>query len=186
MRSRFLLLTAGLISVPSAVFAQAYPIPFEASVGLGALSRGGAAAVGALSWDYDKGWWAVPVLEGELNTRSEAEGCQTSDAPDTCADAAVLGGLRFRRPPHASSGVKPFGSILLGSYWKGSGATDRDFASNHLAVQVGGGLEIRWPKSIQGVRVSVDYRRVFAAGGPRNQLRFLGAYVIGPRRFMRE
>lgn len=50
-------------------------------------------------------------------------------------------------------------------------------------MQAGGGLEIRWPRSIQGVRVSVDYRHVFAGSRDRNQVRFLCAYVIGPRRF---
>lgn len=170
---------------PSAVFAQVYPIPVEASVGLGVLSRPAATIVGAVSWDYDENWWGVLVVEGEFNAYSEAEPCQASDAPDSCVDAAVLGGLRLRRAPHASSGMRPFASILLGTYWKGSGATDRDFVSDHFAVQIGGGVEIRWPQSIQGVRLSLDYRRVFERDGDANQLRFLAAYVIGPRRFMR-
>jgi hypothetical protein len=160
-----------------------YPIPVEASVGLGVLSRAAATIVGAVSWDYDETWWGVFVLEGEFNAPSEPEPCQASDAPDSCVDAAVLGGLRFRRAPHASSGTKPFASILLGTYWKGSGAADRDFVSDHFAVQIGGGVEIRWPRSIQGVRLSLDYRRIFERDGDANQLR--GSYVIGPRRFMR-
>jgi hypothetical protein len=186
MRTPSLPLTTILFLWPSTVFAQAYPIPFEASVGVGVLSRRAASVVGALSWDYDQDWWVVPVLEGEFNAFSEAEPCQASDAPDTCVDAAVLGGLRFRRAPHVSSGARPFASIVIGTYWKGSGATDRDFVSEHFAVEVGGGVEIRWPRSIQGVRVSLDYRRVFATSGDKNQIRLLGAYVIGPRRFMRD
>jgi hypothetical protein len=80
--------------------------------------------------------------------------------------------------------VSYFGSVLLGEYWKGSGTNDdQQYSSSHFAMQVGGGVEIRWPGSIQGVRVSVDYRHVFAGDRDRDQVRFLAAYVIGPRRF---
>ena len=36
----------------------------------------------------------------------------------SCLDAAVLVGLRFRRPPADRSGFRPFSSVLLGEYWK--------------------------------------------------------------------
>jgi hypothetical protein len=177
---------------PSTVFAQEYPIPFEAAVGLGvlndhSLSQWAPTLVGAFSWDYDENWWAVPVLEGEVAATGEAEPCQrsSSDASANCVDAAVLGGLRFRQTPHASSGVRPFAHVLLGNYWIGSGTDEQEFISDHFATQVGGGVEVRWAESIQGVRMSVEFRRVFAGARDRNQIRFLCAYVIGPRRFTR-
>ena len=147
-------------------------------------SRGEATLVGALSWDYEENEWAVLAMEGEYNGSHESNLCQATNASASCHDAVFLAGLRFRRVPHVSSGAKPFASILLGKYWRASGATDREFMSDHFAAQLGGGIELRWPESIQGVRLSVDYRRVFGSSG-ENQLRFLGAYVIGPRRFIR-
>ena len=177
-------LAAFLMLWPSQALAQYYPLPVEASVGVGVLTRGQASLVGALSWDYEENAWAVLVVEGEFNGPTESDSCQATDAPDSCVDAVVLGGVRFRGVPHVSSGARPFASILLGKYWKGSGGMDRDFASDHFTAQMGSGVEIRWPGSIQGVRLSLDYRRVFGSND-QNQLRFLGAYVIGPRRFMR-
>jgi len=179
--------------MPLTGFAQVIPIPIEGSAGLGVVgerspSQVSPTFVGALAWDYDENWPAVLALEGELGPISEAGPCQpwTSDGPDNCYDADVLGGLRFRQTPHDSSGVSRFAHVLIGQYWKGSGTRDEQwFNSSHFAMQVGGGFEVRWPGSIQGVRVSVDYRRVFAGDRDRNQLRVLGAYVIGPRRFAR-
>jgi hypothetical protein len=142
--------------------------------------------MGAISWDWYERDWAVLVVEGEIAALSEAEPCQQSpdDLPDNCIDASVAGGLRFRPTPRSWSGVSYFGSVLLGQYWKGSGTNDDlEYSSSHFAMQVGGGAEFRWPGSIQGVRVSVDYRHVFAGDRGEGQLRLLGAYVIGPRRF---
>jgi hypothetical protein len=143
--------------------------------------------VAGVSWDYDKYWWAVPIVEGELGPTSEAEPCRRSSGkvPDTCVDAAVLFGIRLRPTPHAFSGVRPFANILLGEYWKGSGRDDEEFVSSHFAMQVGGGIELRWPRSFHGMRVSADVRHVFAGNRDRTQLRFVRTYVIGPRRFIR-
>jgi hypothetical protein len=179
--------------VPSNVLAQVYPIPVEGSAGIGVVgerspSQVSPTFVGALAWDYDEKWPAVLVVEGELGPISEVGPCQpwTSNIPDNCYDAHLLVGLRFRQTPHASSGVTRFAHALFGEYWNGSGTSDDQwFSSSHFAVQVGGGVEIRWPGSIQGVRISVDYRHVFAGDRARNQFRVLGAYVIGPRRFTR-
>jgi hypothetical protein len=194
MWTRWLSATA-LCLLPSAAVAQMVPpVPFEASVGLGPLfdhspSQSSPAIVGGLSWDYDKNWWGVLVVEGEIGAISEAQPCRgpAADTPDSCLDAAVLGGFRVRRVPHVVSGARPFVHVLFGEYWKGSGLDDPDheFASSHFAMQLGGGMEIRWPGSFQGVRVSVDVRRVFAGDHDRNQVRLLCAYVIGPRRFVR-
>jgi hypothetical protein len=175
---------------PSTVFAQFVP-PSEVSFGVGVLrdqspSQWSPAAVGAVSWDWDENWRAAFVVEGEIAALSEAQPCRLSpdDPPANCSDAALLSGLRFRPTPRSWSGVSYFGSVLLGGYWKGSGIDDdQEYISTHFAMQFGGGVEFRWPNSIQGVRVSVDYRHVFAGDRDRNQFRFLGAYVIGPRRF---
>ena len=176
--------------LPTPVLGQMYPIPTELSVGLGGVwdrqpSQTFPTFVGALVWDYDETWWATPVIEGELGSNTDAAPCQPpneSDA-DTCLDAAVLGGLRFRRRPADTSGVRPFASAMLGSYWKGSGVEEPEFISNHFAMQFGGGVEFRWPGSIQGIRVMADWRYVFAGHLDRNQMRVLGLYVVGPRRF---
>lgn len=162
-----------------------YPIPFEASVGLGVLEPTAGALVGGLSWDYDEGWWAVPVIEGEFNTLTESRRCQLDDPPDSCLDAAILAGFRLRPVPHRWSGVRPFAQVMMGQYWKGSGLDDVAYAWQDLAVDVGGGIEIRRAGSFQGVRVTIDYRRVFVAGRSSKQMRFAGMYVIGPRRFAR-
>jgi hypothetical protein len=174
---------------PSMALGQ-YAIPSELSVGLGLLrdwapSQSSPSVVGAVAWDYRETWWTALVIEGEVGGLSEADPCQQApdDPPGNCFDGAVLAGLRFRRAPHASSGIKPFGSALVGGYWKGSGTEEQEYLSSHMALQLGGGLEFRWAGSIQGVRASIDYRRVFADDGDRNQIRLLCSYVIGPRRF---
>jgi hypothetical protein len=175
---------------PTAAVAQyAWP-PNELSVALGvlrdqSLSQSDLAVAGALSWDWDELWRAAFVVEGEFNATSEAEPCRqpSGDLPENCWDAAALAGLRFRRVPHVSAGVTPFVNVLLGAYWKGSGEEDEEFVSSHFALQAGAGAEMRWSNSIQGIRVSLDYRRVFASHGGRNQIRLICAYVIGPRRF---
>lgn len=175
---------------PPAAVAQYPPPPNELSLALGVLrdqtlSQSDLAVAGALSWDWDELWRAAFVVEGELGATSEADPCRqrSGDLPENCWDATVLAGLRFRRVPHLSAGIVPFVSVLLGAYWKGSGQEDQEFVSSHFAVQTGAGAEMRWSNSIQGLRVSLDYRRVFASPGGRNQIRLLCAYVIGPRRF---
>ena len=182
-----------LCLLPSTSVAQYPPLlPNELSVGLGVLRDQSPLQlspefVGAFAFDYDEKWRAAWVLEAAAGPTSEAGPCRQSpsDFPDNCVDAAVLGGLRFRPTPHAASGAGYFVNVLVGQYWKGSGTRDHEFTSSHFATQVGGGVEFRWPDSIQGVRVSVDYRHVFAGDRDRSQFRLLGAYVIGPRRFTR-
>ena len=172
----------------SPAFGQ-YAIPTEFSAGLGllrdqTLSQWSPSVVGTVAWDYSERWLTTFVIEGEVGALSEAGLCQQTpdDPPDNCMDGAVLAGLRFRRAPHASSGIRPFGTALVGGYWKGSAIEEHEYLSSHLALQLGGGLEFRWAGSIQGARVSLDYRHVFA-DDERNQFRLLCAYVIGPRRF---
>jgi hypothetical protein len=181
---------AAFCAWPALGYAQAYPVPNELAVGVGiyrdhTLSGAAASLMVAFSWDYDENSRAALVVEGEALAPSEAEPCRDlpDDAPATCVDAALLGGIRIRRSPHRLSGTRPFAQILAGSYWKGSGVEGRDFSSNHFALQAGGGVEFRWAGSFQGLRMSVDFRHVFAGDRSRNQTRALFAYVLGPRRF---
>jgi hypothetical protein len=95
-----------LFLTPEAVVAQGYaanyPVPTELAVGVGAmrdyaLRPGNDVLYGNVSFDYDENWWIAGVVEGEYLGGSEAAACRSSsDTPDYCADAAVLGGLRFR------------------------------------------------------------------------------------------
>jgi hypothetical protein len=185
-------IAAFLVFLPSTAFAQFYPIPFELSVGVGAVkdvspSQMSSALVAQFAWDNVDTWPAVFVFEMELGPNSDVDRCQNSsgDLPWSCTDAALLAGLRFRRTPHNVSGLKPFAIALLGTYYKGSGIDEDDVLSSHFAMQFGGGVEMRFPGSIQGVRVSLDYRHAFAGERDRKQFRLVGAYVIGPRRFTR-
>jgi hypothetical protein len=189
-----LLAATWLCLFPAEVFGQYFSpelLPNELSFAMGAVrdqspSQWSPSVVVAISWDWNEQDWGVLVVEGEIGSFSEAESCRRSpdDLPDNCFDAAVAGGLRLRSPPRAWSGASYFGSVLLGEYWKGSGTNaELEYSSSHFAMQAGGGVEFRWPGSIQGVRVSVDYRHVFAGDRDRNQLRLLGAYIVGPRRF---
>ena len=190
--SRAGFIAAFLLLLPPPVFAQFYPIPFELSLGVGAAkdvspSQVSPTLVAQLAWDYEDESRAVFVLEMEFGPNSDVDRCQPSsdDLPWSCVDTAILLGLRFRPRPHNVSGFSPFASVLYGAYNKGSGIDEDSVLSTHLAMQFGGGVEIRFPGSIQGIRASLDYRHVFAGERDRKQFRFLGAYVIGPRRFKR-
>lgn len=187
------LATFVVLLLPGAAVAQMFPIPNELSVGIGAfrdqtLSQVSPALLAGIAFD-DEHSWAALVVEAGFGPYSDAAPCRLprTDEDDTCVDATILGGLRFRRPPYSVAGTRPFGQILLGKYWKGSGSgrDDQEFASEHFVMEFGGGVEFRWPGSFQGARLSLDYLRVFAGNADRNELRFLGAYVIGPRRFKR-
>jgi hypothetical protein len=89
-------------------------------------------------------------------------------------------GVRFHFLRRGARRVLPFTNLLLGSYWKGSGIEGRAFLSQHFTLQGGGGIDLRRTGSAHGLRLSVDYRRVFATNANRNQLRFVTSYVLGP------
>lgn len=61
---------------------------------------------------------------------SDAESCQAHDAqfadPPNCEDAAMLVGTRFHFHRRSARRVLPFVDWLVGSYWTGSGAEDRE------------------------------------------------------------
>jgi hypothetical protein len=187
-------ITAMVLSSPTPARAQ-YFIPNQLSVGIGVVrdrqpQQSTATATLSLAyvdsgtgyWPYRLGW---VLLEGELGPRSDLGSCQTSDAApadsENCDDAALLTGLRFHFFHRKSARrVLPFVSLLVGSYWKGSAEEDDGFDAGHVALQAGGGIDLRRTGSVHGLRLAVDYRHVYAGDASRNQLRFVAAYTLGP------
>jgi hypothetical protein len=181
-----------VLSTPA--LAQSFmPLPNQLSLGVGVVGDrqlGQHAPAGILSFAFaDSGndYWPYRLgllFEGELGAMSDAGPCQARDAqfadPPNCEDAALLVGTRFHLLRRSARRVLPFVNGLLGSYWTGSGAEDHEYQSQHLTVQAGGGIDLRRARSVHGLRLSVDYRRVFASSANRNQLRFVTSYVLGP------
>jgi hypothetical protein len=189
-----LAITAMILFSPTPGSAQ-YFLPDQLSVGIGVVrdrQPAQSAATATLSlayvdsgtdyWPYRLGWI---LLEAELGPKSDLGSCQTRDAgpadSPNCDDAAVMTGLRFHFFHRKSARrVLPFVNLLVGSYWKGSAEEDDGFDPGHVALQAGGGIDLRRTGSVHGLRLAVDYRHVFAGDASRNQLRFLAAYTLGP------
>jgi hypothetical protein len=187
-------IAATILFSPAPVSAQ-YFIPDQLSVGIGVVrdrqpQQSSATATLSLAyvdsgtdyWPYPLGW---VLLEAELGPRSDLGSCQSSDATPAdsanCDDAAVLTGLRFHFFHRKSARrVLPFVNLLVGSYWKGSAEQDDGFGPGHVALQAGGGIDLRRTGSVHGLRLAVDYRHVYAGDASRNQLRFVAAYTLGP------
>ena len=178
-----------LTSTP--VFAQYPVIPDQFSIGAGVLQDfmpGRTAGVGTMSLAFaDCGsdcYWPSRlgiVVEGELGGRSDATSCRAEgpgDAPN-CDDAALLAGPRFHFVHRKGHRVLPFVGLLLGAYWKGSGVETPESLDAQFTLQAGGGIDLRRAGSIHGLRLSADYRHVFATPH-RNQLRLMTSYVLGP------
>jgi len=187
-------LTLLLPFLSTTALAQSFmPLPNQLALGVGVVGdrqprqRAPAAILSFAFADSSNDYWPYRlgfIFEGELGATSAAEPCQARDAqfvdPLNCEDAALLVGTRFHFLRRSTRRVLPFVNGLLGSYWTGSGAEDREYQSQHLAVQAGGGVDLRRAGSVHGLRFSVDYRRVFASSANRNQLRFVTSYVLGP------
>ena len=180
MASMLLLLSA------APAFGQGEILPNQGSAGLAIVTdrqprQTAPAATVSLAF-FDLGRFGL-ISEYEFGSASDSEPCQArgvrpANAPH-CHDAAALFGAEFyfhRRPART---VLPFVNLQVGSYWKGSGVEDSRFVSEHFALQPAGGVELRRADADHGVRLSLAYRRVFATGAPRNQLRFAVAYVLG-------
>ena len=172
-------------------FAQGYfPVPNQLSLGVGVVSEERRAPVGTASFAFvDSGtdYWPYRlglVWEGEIGATSDTPEClaprDVSADPPNCEDAAFSMGVRFHFLRREARRVLPFTNLLFGSYWKGSGIEGRAFLSQHFTLQGGGGIDLRRTGSAHGLRLSVDYRRVFATNANRNQLRFVTSYVLGP------
>jgi hypothetical protein len=172
-------------------------MPTELSVGLGGvLDRNpvqssvginlGLARPPSLGFEARRDQWIEPALEIGLGPTSDEALCQRTDPlapPDTCVDAYLLIGPRFRPIRASDRPYRPFVQLLIGGYWKGTGLKEPDLNPVNTALQVGGGIDIRRPESIHGLRLSGDYRHVFADGGrsERDQLQLLASYFVGWR-----
>jgi len=173
-------------------FAQGFiPLPNQLSAGVGAVhdrqpSQNSPAFAFSFAFaDSGSDYWPSRfglVWEGELGTRSDVESCRDRQSVDStnCDDAVFQMGTRFHFFRRASRRALPFVNLLLGSYWKGSGAEDHAFLPGSFTYQLGGGLDLRRARSVHGLRLAVDYRQVFAGDQDRNQLRFATLYVLGP------
>jgi hypothetical protein len=195
MRTCFALVTLVLF-VPTLAVAQAgyYPLPNQLSLGVGIVGDRQPrqnSSIGSLSFAFaDSGdnndYWPFRlggVWEVEFGATSDLGPCQAHDAqsgnPPHCEDAALLLGPRWYFFRRSARRVLPFADFMFGSYWKGSGVKDRDFASNHFALQAGGGIELRRMESIHGLKLCLRFRRISATDAPRTQIRFDAAYVVG-------
>jgi len=185
---------AALLVFASPAVAQ-YPIPNQLSVGIGGVrdrhpaQTTPAFTVSAAWADSGNAYWPYRlglVFEGELGPTSDAAPCQVrepqSAEPQNCEDAAALVGIRFHFYRRAQRQRLPFVNFLFGSYWRGSGVGEDDYESARYMLEAGGGIDLRRGHSVNGLRVSLDYRHVFGSDGARDQLRFLVAYVLGPPR----
>jgi hypothetical protein len=187
------LAVVSLVAITSTpAYAQYMPFPNQLAIGAGVLkdlNSGQTSGVGTLSLAYaDSGkgdYWPSRlgiVVEGELGGGSAAAPCRavegSAEAPN-CDDAALLAGPRFHFFRRTGKRAIPFVNLLFGSYWTGSGVEGRSALDPQFALQAGGGIDVRRAGSIHGLRLSVDYRHVFATPR-RHQLRFMTSYVLGP------
>ena len=136
-----------------------------------------------LSKVYVRDQWIEPAIEVGIGPTSDVALCREEPrpTPNTCHDGYALGGLRFRPLRESDRVLRPFVHLLLGAYWKGTGLEDPDLLPGTFAIQTGGGIDIRSPASIHGIRVSGDYRHVFDGERGRHQLQFVIAYFLGWR-----
>src|SRR5262245_50135385 len=116
------------------------PLPNQLAVGIGVVrdqqpQQNASTLVLSFAFpDSGTNYWPSRVglvFEAEVGPTSDIALCggdaSTGDAPN-CSDAAVLIGSRFhffRKPVHHAT--QPFVSLLIGSYWKGSGVDDPEF-----------------------------------------------------------
>jgi hypothetical protein len=170
--------------------AAAALLPTELSVGVGG---GGEWSPGrslfALNVGLSKVWvrdqWIEPAVELGLGPTSDEAPCQDAASPlglpETCTDYYLLTGPRFRPRRESDRRWRPFAHFLLGGYWNGSGLKEPETMDVNLALQAGGGIDLRSPRSIHGLRLAGDYRRVFAGDRGRHQTQFVVSYFVGWR-----
>ena len=180
--------------MPAPTRAQGYfPIPNQLSLGIGVVDDQQPSHIaptvlfsfafadsGNQYWPYRLGL----VWEGEVGSTSD-ESCQADvgspGGSSNCGAAAFLMGLRVHAFRRQTRRVMPFTSLLLGSYWKGSGVDYRLSRGPSTSRFRGEGvIDLRRAGSIHGVRLSVDYRRVFSTNTNGNQLRLVTSYLLGP------
>ena len=166
-----------------------YPVPTELSVGLGGVidvdpTQSSGNFNFGLAFVLERDQWIEPAIELGFGSTSDVGRCQDTGQlarPDTCADGYVLVGPRFRPLRDSDRLWRPFVHLLMGAYWKGTGLKNPESLPGNFALQTGGGIDIRRPKSIHGLRLAGDYRRVFAGEQGRQQLQFIVSYFVGWR-----
>jgi hypothetical protein len=166
-------------------------VPTELSAGLGGVIQSNPGnGSGGLNFGLSRAWvrdqWIEPALEMGFGPWSNAPPCRDENLPvadaDHCVDGYILFGPRLRPMRESDRLWRPFVQFLLGGYWSGTGQRgDREFLDSNLAIQAGGGVDLRRPASIHGLRLSGDYRRVFAEEQGRHQLQFVVSYFVGWR-----
>ena len=160
-------------------------VPTEFSIGLGGLidgspSRSSAAIQIGLSRVWVRDQWLEPAFEFGSGATSPDPLCAGDDAPASCSDQHILFGPRFRPLRQSDRMCRPFVQFLMGAYWTGS-PSEAVSPAGALALQAGGGIDLRPARSIHGLRISGDYRRVFAEEIGRHQFQLLAEYFVGWR-----
>jgi hypothetical protein len=170
-------------------------VPTELSLGVGgAIDRDPArstTAVGfglarppSLGLEARRDQWVEPAFEAGLGGISTAAPCLGEGPiarPETCQDVYAVIGPRLR-PLRASDRLwRPFVHVLIGAYWEGTGLKEPATSPSDFAIQSGGGVDLRRPTSIHGLRLSGDYRHVFADERSRHQVQVLVSYFVGWR-----
>ena len=168
-------------------------IPTEVSVGLGATAEPGGRQtsanfnVGAASIIFRDQWFET-VYEMGFGPVSDEALCQSPDTAardDACIDFFALMGVRSHLLTKSDRTLRPFIQFLVGGYWKGSGTEEPEWSPRSLALQTGGGIDIRRARSIHGLRVAGDYRHISDHGRPRHQLQLVVSYFVGSRGMQR-
>jgi hypothetical protein len=183
-----LLLPVATASAQGEAFAALIPTEFSAGLGGVIQSNAGNGSVD-VNVDLSRAWvrdqWIDPALEMGLGPWSNEPPCRDENLPvadaENCIDGYILFGLRFRPITESDRLWRPFVQFLVGGYWIGAGQRDREFLNSNVAIQAGGGVDLRRPTSIHGLRLSGDYRRVFAEEQGRHQLQFVLSYFLGWR-----
>ena len=122
------------------------------------------------------------VWEAEVGSTSDVESCQTSSGRYAgCWRCGNAGGAEGSRLSEGSAPVDALrqsnARIALERVRK---RTIGRSGCQHFTLQGGRDFDLRRAGSIHGVRLSVDYRRVFSTNANRNRLRFVTSYLLGP------
>jgi opacity protein-like surface antigen len=131
--------------------------------------------------NFTKGWYAD--VAGNLTSMFAVVGQVTGnyktvdDVVDIDLDAhTFLGGVRVSSRQNAR--VIPFGQVLAGAARASASALGVDESETDGALQLGGGVNIM-PTPNLGVRLGLDYLRVFSEDEGTNVFRFAAGVVVG-------
>jgi opacity protein-like surface antigen len=139
-------------------------------------------------WYVDVAGNVAPMFAvvGEVSGayKSETIPVGTSSVDATARLHTFMGGVRVAA--RTNPRVVPFGQVLLGAARVSGGVTASGPATSVIAVsdadtrfalQLGGGVNLLTSGNF-GVRVGVDYRRIFVTDGGENEVRVVAGVVI--------